>query len=54
VVNVVGKPGIITMENWKDTVIDRLEPKQTAEPAASGYGAGRAAPSANVRPYEDE
>ena len=41
VVNVVGKPGIITMENWKDTVIDRLEPKQKAERI---HGTARSAP----------
>jgi len=38
VVDAVGKPGMITMENAKCAVIDRLEPRQKAEPGGRGYG----------------
>jgi hypothetical protein len=38
VVDVIGKEGIITMENCKAAVIDRLEPRRKAEPAARPYG----------------
>ncbi len=38
VVNIVGKPGLITMENDKAAVIERLESEQKAEQSPPPYG----------------